>query len=90
MPSYYFKCPSCDYIEEFNMKISEFISNDNAKYYCSSCNNDKLIRIFSGFSSKIELRKEDIIDNAKREAKAIVKKIKSGDTRSIRNIYGEK
>jgi hypothetical protein len=72
------------------MKIAEFISNDNLEYRCKSCNDVKLLRIFSNFSSKIELRKEDIIANAKREARSIVKKIKSGDTRSIRNIYGEK
>ena len=72
------------------MNVSEFISKDKSELLCISCNNNKLSRIFSSFSSKIELRKDDIIDGARKEAKAIVKKIKSGDTKAIRNIYGEK
>ena len=90
MPNYYFKCPLCDDVKEVTMKISEFISKDNLEYYCNSCNDSKLLRIFSNFSSKIELRKEDIINNAKKEAKSIASKIKNGDARSIRNIYGDK
>ncbi|MAG28028.1 hypothetical protein CMI47_21080 [Candidatus Pacearchaeota archaeon] len=94
MAKYNFKCSECDSCETFVMTVASFLSVksedsfDNKK--CNNCGNTvQFVRIFSPTSSKISKSKEQILTEAKDEAKKIVEKIKSGDTKTILDVYGE-
>jgi hypothetical protein len=94
MAKYNFKCNECDSRETFIMTVANFLSVqsedgfDNKK--CNNCGNTaQFIRIFSTTSSKISKSKEQILVEAKDDARKIVEKIRLGDTRTILDVYGE-
>tara|TARA_Y100001937_G_C7090186_1_gene317300 strand:+ start:996 stop:1277 length:282 start_codon:yes stop_codon:yes gene_type:complete len=92
MPAYSYLCEDCGDITSFSLSINDFkkisSSNEN-KLLCSFCSSKKLKRIIKPVSNKVEKRKDEIVQEAKREARAIINKIKSGDQRSIRDVFGE-
>jgi hypothetical protein len=76
------------------MSITNYLSLDNKDvllgYDCKKCNTvSKFVRIFNPSSSRISKGKEEILNEAKEEARKIVNKIKSGDTKAILDVYGE-
>tara|TARA_A100001011_G_scaffold398979_2_gene505507 strand:+ start:1239 stop:1511 length:273 start_codon:yes stop_codon:yes gene_type:complete len=89
MPKYEYICDDCGFKIEKVMSTKSFIKNKSFSPKCSNCNSENTRRLFSSFSSKVERSKGEIVAKAKADAKKIVKKIKSGDLRTIRNIYGE-
>ena len=48
-----------------------------------------MIRLFRPPSSKVRRSKEEIVENAKEEARNIARKIEEGNTSLIRDIYGD-
>ena len=89
MAQYLLKCNNCK--EEFilNYSVKEYVENKN-NVKCEHCDSNDILRIISSFSSKVSLSREQMEDRSREEAKKIVKKIKSGDIKTIRDIYGEK
>lgn len=92
MPAYSYLCEDCGGITSFSLSINDFkkisSSNEN-KLLCSFCSSKKLKRIIKPVSNKVEKRKDEIVQEAKREARAIINKIKSGDQSAIRDVFGE-
>jgi len=94
MAKYNFKCGKCDTEESITMSISDYLSLENKDVLydqkCKKCDTvSKFIRIFNSSSSKISKGKEEILADAKEEARKIVNKIKLGDTKAILDVYGE-
>ena len=76
------------------MPILEYLtlSSENMLYNkkCEKCNTVcEFVRIFNSSSSKISKGKEEMMAEAKEDARKIVNKIKLGDTKAILDVYGE-
>tara|TARA_Y100000034_G_scaffold130702_1_gene189775 strand:+ start:1175 stop:1459 length:285 start_codon:yes stop_codon:yes gene_type:complete len=94
MAQYNFKCKNCNTTDVVIMPVLEYLtlSSENALYdkECKKCNTVcEFIRIFNSSSSKISKSKEQIVDEAKEDARKIVNKIKLGDTKAMLDVYGE-
>ena len=95
MAKYNFKCEKCASEEVVTMSVLNYLSLDQKDVLsdrnCKKCNTvSKFVRIFNPSSSKISKSKEEILNEAKKEARNIVDKIKSGDTKTILDVYGDK
>lgn len=90
MPQYSFKCDKCNSSEIKNMTITEFLKTKKIKIKCSKCSNGALNRQINLVFSEIERNKEELKIKNKEEVQEIVKKIRDGDERTIRDIYGDK
>jgi len=86
MPKYNFKCSDCGYNIQKNMQMSELKSFDKTCLDCGS----QMAQHIPSFSSKVRVSKEEMIDNAKAEAKKLADKVRAGDQKLISQIYGEK
>ena len=86
MPSYTYKCKDCNSILDFICKIDD---DTNESIVCKSCGSKNMIRLFRPPSSKVRRSKEEIVENAKEEARNIARKIEEGNTGLIRDIYGD-
>ena len=88
MPSYTYKCESCEEV------FTKFISMDKYEKEgfgeCDNCKSKNLKRLFSAPSSKIKRSREEVIENAKEEARNIAREIQLGNRSLIKDIYGEK
>lgn len=94
MAKYKYSCNGCLSEVSFNFAIQEYLDLKKTDYFesikCSNCNNIcEFTQIFGTLSSKILKDKEAILGEIKEEAKKIADKVRSGDSRAIRNIYGE-
>ena len=94
MAKYKFKCSDCDATEVLTMSIQKFMFMNSKNSFnnreCEKCDAvTKFVRIFEPTSSKILRGKEELLIEAKDEARKIVEKIKSGDTNTILEVYGE-
>ena len=94
MARYNYKCSNCDVSEELEMSVSDFLfSKSNGAFEnkkCKKCGDiTEFYRIFESTSSKISKSRCEILAEAKDEARKIVEKVKSGDTRIISEVYGE-
>jgi len=93
MPKYTFECTKCLTQHNFNygiLKYKQLICNNHFEdLLCDECQNKTLIRKVSAPFGKIERRKEEIVEKAKEEARVITNKIREGDQRAIRDIFGE-
>jgi hypothetical protein len=94
MARYNFKCSNCGSTEILVISIPDFLSLKTKDEFdhrkCDECDAvSKFVRIFSSTSSKISRGKDEILVQTKEEARKIVEKIKSGDMRAIRDVYGE-
>lgn len=85
MPNYYFKCNKCEHKFSVLANINEYNENN---FSCSNCNSSDIKRLFgfSGFENKLSY--EENINEIKKEVKKIVKKVKEGSVKHIRDIYG--
>ena len=90
MPQYNFACNNCKNLETMTMSISEFLSYKNKKVECKECKKGILTRQINTVSSKIDRSAEELVQQSKDEIRRTVDKIKSGDERTIRDIYGDK
>ena len=94
MAKYNYKCEECNSIDTITMSVSSYLSLENKDVLlnkkCKKCNAvSKFVRIFNPTSSKISKGKDEILIEAKEDARKIVNKIKSGDTKAILDVYGE-
>jgi len=87
MANFTFKCEKCNYILNIILNPSDY--NNKKDIYCSSCKESTMKRVFSSPSSSIRRTKDEILANAKEEAKKIAQKVRDGDQSLIRDIYGE-
>ena len=95
MAKYNFQCSNCNSTLMLSISVSEFLSLKAKKDFnirkCKECDTEtKFVRIFNSTSSKISRSKDEILARTKEEARKIVEKVKSGDTRAIKDVYGEK
>jgi hypothetical protein len=95
MARYNFKCSDCYSTEELTLSVAEFLSSKDKEGFntreCKKCNaTTEFIRIFNSISSKISRSKDEISAIAKEDVRKIVEKVKSGDMKTILDVYGEK
>ena len=85
MPNYSFKCNECNTDFCIYTSIEKY---KNGNFKCESCDSLDIKRSFgfSGFNKK--LSHEENINEIKKEVKKIVKKVKQGSVKHIRDIYG--
>ena len=88
MPRYTFKCDSCK--ESFTTFMTIELYRNGEPNGCALCSSKKIKRLFMPPSSKINRSKQEVVDNAKEEARDIARKIEMGDQKLIKDIYGEK
>lgn len=94
MAIYNFKCNHCSSIEVLSISTKKYtqLSQERAfdEMTCKSCENlSGFTRIFGISSSKIERDKEETMRQIKEDSRKIVQSIQSGNTTTMRNIYGE-
>jgi|15BtaG_2_1085339.scaffolds.fasta_scaffold00184_18 hypothetical protein len=94
MAIYKYRCNLCSSVEVFNISIKKYaqLSQEDAfgKMICKNCNKlSEFTRTFGVSSSKIEKDREETMRQIKEDSRRIVQSIKSGNTKTIRNIYGE-
>ncbi len=88
MPIYDFKCEKCEYKVRTSLTISLFNTYKNIME-CEKCNEGLLVQIISRVNGMIDRNSEQLSVIASEEAATIIKKVKSGDERTIRDVYGE-
>lgn len=94
MAKYNFKCNKCGYLEELNIAMNKFVQLKKESFFderkCENCNQtSSFTQIFGALSSKISKDRQQIVAEIQDEARKIANKVKSGDEKAIRNIYGE-
>lgn len=90
MPNYTFQCNLCQSFTEKNISISEFLLLKKQKLKCENCNDGVLSQKILLINSSVEYNKDQVLMDSKEEIQKIVEKVKSGDLRSITDIYGDK
>ena len=93
MPQYTYICKSCKTSREFSFPASEFVELSKSNYFndlsCNKCGDISLSRKISAPFGKVERKRDEILKNAKEEARVITNKIREGDQGAIRDIFGE-
>ena len=94
MARYKYSCSNCLDEVEFNFTIQKYLelkkSDHFKKIKCNKCDNVcEFTQTFGILSSKIKKDKETIVAEVKEEARKFADKVRAGDSRAIRNIYGE-
>ncbi len=89
MPSYDYKCQNCNKLNTYRFaSVARFVSCQGT-LKCETCESVNVERIFSELDSSIKRDKETIMQNIMEDKARIVEKIRQGDAKTIRNIYGE-
>ena len=86
VPKYNFKCNDCDFRIEVSMPMSKLSAYNKL---CPSCGS-QIEQHIPSFSSKVKVSKEEMVANAKSEARQLADKVRKGDQKLISQIYGEK
>lgn len=89
MPSYTYQCSQCQILNIKNWTISEYLKMKKQKLQCEICNSGVLSQQVLSINSAIEQNQDQILMNIQTEIQDIVEKVKSGDSRSIHDIYGD-
>lgn len=94
MAKYKYSCSCCFSSVDFNFAIKEYIELKKTNYFkkikCNNCNNIcEFNQVFGSLSSKIPKDKETVLREIKEEVRKITDKVKSGDSKAIRTVYGE-
>lgn len=94
MAKYKYSCTNCSAEVEYSLSIALYLELKNSDHFKQiECNNCGIIcefkQVFGTLSSKIKKDKQTIVSEIKDEARKIANKVRSGDSRTIRNIYGE-
>ncbi len=71
------------------MSISDFVKNKNETKECPGCNAGVLLQKLGRIRNRVDRDSSEIIAEIKEDVRKTVDKIKSGDERTIRNIYGD-
>jgi hypothetical protein len=70
--------------------ISEFLRIKRETRSCSSCQEGNLIHKVVAVSSKVDKSAEELLLENQEDVRKTIEKIKAGDERTIRDIYGDK
>lgn len=94
MANYVFNCEVCGSEKDFSMSISDFQKKKREKYFnsllCSKCKQStSFSQKFKNLSSKIKLDKQTLVETILDDSRKIAEKVRSGDQKAIRDIYGE-
>lgn len=89
MPIYNFECQDCRELNTFRFASVSGYVESQAALKCTKCESTNITRTFSALASNIKRDKETILQQAMEDKNRIVEKIKNGDAKTIRNIYGE-
>lgn len=94
MAKYKYSCTNCSAEVEYSLSIALYLELKNSDHFnqveCSNCGEVcEFKQVFGTLSSKIKKDKQTIMSEVKDEARKIANKVRSGDSRTIRNIYGE-
>lgn len=87
MPKYNFKCIDCDSIETKVMSIPDFLNKKTVT--CDKCQKE-LIHQVGRVTTKVEQSKDQILLDLKEDVRKTLDKIKSGDEKTILDVYGER
>jgi hypothetical protein len=88
MPSYNFKCNYCNNISAKTMSMSDFLKSKSDQIICLECKNGFLTHHISKVNSSIEKNSDINMMDIKDQVKRVVEKVKSGDLRTIEDVYG--
>jgi putative FmdB family regulatory protein len=88
MPNYIYKCNHCNIKDNVIMSISQYKSSNNL-LACDECGTESMARVFGANSGIIEKNSDEIIKEARAQAKNIAKKIINGDSNLIQDVYGD-
>ena len=91
MATYNYECSSCSDIKTLNLSISEFVRTKDSLLTstCEKCGEKKFSRIFEPLSSKVKRDRDEIAADAKEESRKLAEKVRMGDQKAIRDIYGD-
>lgn len=94
MAKYKYSCTNCSTEVEYSLSIALYLELKNSDHFkqikCDDCGKVcEFKQVFGILSSKIKKDKETIMSEVRDEARKIANKVRSGDSRTIRNIYGE-
>lgn len=84
MPNYTFKCKTCDEVQQRTMTLSAYREFDSP----CTCGGE-LEQLLTKVKTKIERRKEELLEQARAEADEIVKRINNGDIELLKNVAGD-
>jgi uncharacterized protein CbrC (UPF0167 family) len=95
MAKYTFECEVCENTRSWNISISEFLEKKEDSFFeslfCSHCSSHGSFRQkFKSLSSKIKEDKQTMIEKILDDSKRVAEKVRSGDQKAIRDIYGDK
>jgi len=90
MPKYNFECDKCDNMDIAFMSIHEFIKDKTKNKKCKNCQNGVLYHKIVDINSVIEKSKDQILIESEEEVRKTVDKVRVGDRKAIRDIYGDK
>ena len=88
MPNYIYECSHCNAKSNIIMSISQYKSKNNL-LVCNECGAESMSRVFGANNGIVEKNSDEIIKEARAEAKNIAKKIMNGDLNLIQNVYGD-
>jgi hypothetical protein len=94
MAKYTFSCNTCNLKKNINMNIKEYRRLKEEKHFesmpCDQCSSiNSFSQLFGNLSSTITKDREQLVRDILDDARAVSEKIRSGDQKAIRNIYGE-
>lgn len=89
MPDYLFICETCKDEKKINMSIKEFLAFKKQNNVCDCDKQSSLKQVIFIPYSKVEKNKDEVIAEAKMEAKKIVEKINKGDEKTIVEYCGD-
>ena len=89
MPAYNFKCKKCNSETKEFLSISQFTSGRNDIRRCIQCGDGILLQNIKSINGIIDRKSNEIIQDAQDEARMLSDKIRRGDEKSIRDVYGE-
>lgn len=89
MPIYDFECQKCSFLNTFRFSSVSLFLSSQINLKCEKCDSEDLKRSLTQLTSSIQRDKETILQQVMEDKNRIVEKIRQGDAKTIRNIYGE-
>lgn len=90
MPKYNFVCDKCSEATIKFWSIPEFIESKSEKIKCEQCDNGVLFHKITAISSQVEKSQDQTLMDIQEEVRKTVEKIKSGNQKTVDDVYGDK
>lgn len=90
MPQYNFVCNICLNRIEKNLSIKDYFDLKKVEIKCEKCLKGVLSQEVVSVNSSVEKSQDQIIMESKEEVRKVVDKIRSGDSKTIDDIYGDR